>query len=409
MPVVSRASVGRLAAFVLCLVGGPAVSARGNWPGVEKDPHPCLYVTAKDVAKARAALSPAESASLTKANFPASYDAVGNADDLVFAALVAGNANAEKAVAEVALQALDKLLAAMPATIEKGTGPHAYAKQAGLAASLSDAALAGKALSPEQRKALLEKIVQVNTTLHRPDYWNPKSDKFSLNPNMQTSANGYRVAFAALIPSHPQAKGWFETGWKGLRKEVADWIDPQGGMVECPHYSMVIFDQWIASFLIARNAGVADDGGLFDPRLRRAIEWFGNISTPRDVRSGGFRRLPSLGHTYANERTSMFGTMACLWRDRDPQFAAEMEWMHDEQGRFGEPGILSYYPGLMGYRRFFRTSGAKPKPPAWKSTAYSETGVVLRNVSGSDRETVLHLIAGRNHSHYFNDSGSITL
>jgi hypothetical protein len=83
--------------------------------------------------------------------------------------------------------------------------------------------------------------------------------------------------------------------------------------------------------------------------------------------------------------------------------------MHREHGSFGEPGILSYYPALMGYRIFFRDSGLTPSKPAWSSMVYPETGVLLRNVIGSERETTLYLIAGRNHSHYYNDSGSITL
>ncbi len=171
----------------------------------------------------------------------------------------------------------------------------------------------------------------------------------------------------------------------------------------------MIFDQWIAGFLIARNAGAPDEGNLFNPKLKKAIEWFGNISTPRDAKCESFRRLPSLGHTYAKERTNAFGTMADVWKDKDPKFASEMAWMHKEQGEFGQPGILSYYPGMMGYRRFFSGRGVKPKPPSWGSAVYSETGVLLRNTIASERETVLHMIAGRNHSHYFNDSGSITI
>ena len=386
-----------------------ASSVGASWPGADKDPHPCLYVTAQDVANARAVLSKAERDALAAMKFPDHFDGTGKPDDLVFAALVAGNANAEKAVVKVTFEAIDKLIAAMPATIEKGTGPHAYARPAGLAASLADAALAGKTITPGQRTQLLNKIVQVNRLLHHSNYWDPKIGKCSLNPNMTTSANGYRIAFAALIPSHPESKGWFEAGYKGLVQEVEDWIDPQGGMIECPHYSMVIFDQWIAGFLIARNAGAPEDGNLYNPKLKQAIEWFGNLSTPRDAKGQGFRRLPSLGHTYANERTNMFGTMASVWKDKDPKLAAEMAWMHKEQGEFGQPGILSYYPGMMGYRRFFRGRGVTPKPPTWTSAVYSETGVLLRNTIASDRETVLYLIAGRNHSHYFNDSGSITI
>ena len=407
----SRAlGIFRITLFTLLITCGSARSEVATaWPGADKDPHPCLYVTGQDVERVRAALSEGELAALSMMKFADHFDGTGKPDELVFAALVAGNTNAEKAVVKVAFEALDKLIAAMPATIEKGVGPHAYSRPAGLAASLADAALAGKTITPGQRKQMLKKIVQVNTMLHHPSYWDPKTGKCSLNPNMTTSANGYRITFAALIPSHPKAKGWFDAGFKGLKQEVEDWIDPQGGMIECPHYSMVIFDQWIAAFLIARNARAPDDGNLFNPKLKKAIEWFGNIATPRDAKCQNFRRQPSLGHTYARERTNMFGTMACIWKDKDPEFAAQMAWMHKEQGEFNQPGILSYYPGMMGYRRFFSNCGLQPRPPAWGSAVYSETGVLLRNTIASDRETVLYMIAGRNHSHYFNDSGSITV
>lgn len=67
-----------------------ASSAAASWPGADKDPHPCLYVTAQDVAKARAALSKAELDALAKMTFADHFDGTGNPDDLVFAALVAG-------------------------------------------------------------------------------------------------------------------------------------------------------------------------------------------------------------------------------------------------------------------------------------------------------------------------------
>ena len=371
--------------------------------------HPRLYVTSKDVDQARETLTPPEFEALKNRQFPDHYDGVGNPDEMVFAALVADNPSAKRAVVAVVFQAFEKLLAAMPDTINKRSGPHNYSRHAGLAASLADAAFAGDLLTFAQRAELRKQILAVNQLLHHPDYWDPASGKSSLNPNMTTSANGYRMMFAALIPDHPESAGWMQSAYADLQEEVDHWIDPQGGMIECPHYSMVIFDQWIGSFLIARNAGMADDGNLFHPQLRRAMEWFGNISTPRDINSNNLRRWPTLGHTYANERTCAFGMMACIWKDRDPEFAAAMAWMDREHGQFGEPGIFSYYPGVMGYRRFFRNSDVQPRVPKWGSRVYSETGVLLRNTLGSDRETVLHLIGGRNHSHYFNDSGSITI
>ncbi len=376
-----------------------------SWAGAERDPHPCLYLTAKDVVRLQRDRK--DLASLAaKSSWNLEQDGM---DNLIAAALLAGNPAAEQTIIAEALKNLDELIAKIPDTTLRNVGPHAYARAFGRAASLADAALAARQLPPESRASLLARIAQASYLINDPKYWNPEAGKGSLCPNMYSTAAGYRLTIAALIPSHPLAKQWFDGALKELRQELADWTDPQGGMVECPHYAMVILDQWVGAFLIARNAGAPEDGQLFDPRLRQAIEWFGNISTPRDPRNGGFRRLPSVGHTYANERTGMFGLMAALWKEKDPAFAAEMEWMHREHGSFGEPGILSYYPALMGYRSFFQDSGVPPKAPTWTSRVYPETGVLLRNTIGSDRESTLYLIAGRNHSHYYNDSGSITI
>lgn len=390
----------------LLLIGLPAAVPAADpvltWAGAEKDPHPCLYVTAKDVAQAKSLRK--DLAALT-----AKTDFGGSMDDMIAAALLVQNPAAEKAVIAAAASALDGLIKALPSTTEGDLGPHAYAQGFGSAVGLADAALAARTITAEERASLVAKIAQACYGVNDPRYFNPEAPHGSMCPNMFTSAAGYRLTLAALIPSHPKAKEWFNGALAELRQQVDDWVDSQGGMAECPHYSMVILDQWVGAFLIARNAGAPESGQLFHPSLRKAIEWFGNIATPRDPRNGGFRRQPSFGHTYFNERTSMFGVMACLWKDKDPAFAAEMEWMHREQGSFGEPGILSYYPAFMGYRSFFRDSGLPPKVPAWGSQYYPESGVQLRNTIGSDRETTLYMIAGRFHSHYYNDSGSITL
>ena len=391
------------------LVATASLAAAGEpevlrWPGIEKDPHPCLYVTPQDVARARQ--SRPDKAALAELK---DFNIDGRLEEVISAALVAENPAAERAVIAAAGPALDALLAQIPSTTIGHKGPHGYAKPFGVAVALADAALAAKSLTPEEQAEIAGKVAKVCYAVNDPMYYSPECPHGSLCPNMFTSAALYRLALAALIPSHPRAKGWFDGALAELRQELADWVDPQGGMAETPHYSMVVFDQWLGGFLIAKNAGAPDDGSLFDPRMRKAIEWFGNISTPRSAGAGGFRRLPTVGHTYANERTGEFGVMACLWKQKDPVFAAEMEWMHREHGEFTEPGILSYYPAFMGYRSFFRDSGVAPRKPAWGSRFYQETGVQLRNTIGSDRETTLYLIAGRFHSHYFNDSGSITI
>lgn len=401
----SRRTLGSLAALCVAAsaLAGAAESQVLKWAGAEKDPHPCLYVTAKDVAQAKTTRQDVGVLTALKSVNPA------NLEETIAAALLAQHPEAEKAVIAGALKAMDDLLKAIPTTTEGDKGPHAYSNTFGQAVGLADAALAAKSLAAEERASLVAKIAQAAYLMNDPKYFNPDAPHGSMCPNMFTSAAGYRLTVAALIPSHPKAKGWFDGAMAELKQELEDWVDPQGGMAECPHYSMVILDQWLGAFLIARNAGAPDAGQLFNPKLRKAIEWFGNIATPRDTRNNGFRRQPSFGHTYFNERTSTFGVMACLWKDKDPAFAAQLQWMHLEQGAFNEPGILSYYPAFMGYRSFFRESCVTPKAPAWASQYYQETGVQLRNIIGSERETTLYMIAGRFHSHYYNDSGSITL
>jgi hypothetical protein len=86
-----------------------------------------------------------------------------------------------------------------------------------------------------------------------------------------------------------------------------------------------------------------------------------------------------------------------------------MQWMDAQQGRFDAPGIGGFFPTLAGYRLHLRDPGVPAKAPAWGSELFPETGAVLRHGFPGDRETQVHLIAGRNHAHYDDDSGSFTL
>ena len=57
---------------------------------------------------------------------------------------------------------------------------------------------------------------------------------------------------------------------------------------------------------------------------------------------------------------------------------AEKTYRHQVQGCMWVCGlewwdILSYYPGMMGYRRFFRDCGVERKPPAWGSAVPKNT------------------------------------
>jgi len=108
------------------------------------------------------------------------------------------------------------------------------------------------------------------------------------------------------------------------------------------------------------------------------------------------------------ESTGMFGIVAGLWGDRDPAFAAGMQWMYQEHGR-SPIGLLGAFGTFSGYRNLLIGDENLPKAPGYGSEWFRNTGVVLRNTFDSDRETYMHLIAGSQHEHYDFDSGSIVL
>jgi len=151
------------------------------------------------------------------------------------------------------------------------------------------------------------------------------------------------------------------------------------------------------------------DETLFDPRMRKIIEWFGKITTPPDSRFAGFRHLPPIGNTWWLEPCGEFGVLARLWKDRDPDFSARMQWLWQQHRSWPSPGIGGSGQSTDGYRQILSDPALPAKAPTYGSELFPKTGAILRNVFPSDRETTLHLIAGPNHQHYDDDSGSITV
>lgn len=320
-------------------------------------------------------------------------------------------ATGDEAVAKnIAANAGPMLQAAVDAYVKQrelplGVAPHV---QQSVATSLAvaDAGLAYEKLPPAARDRLLAQIAFLGYVLDSPNYWSPARG-YSANPNMTTAVNTYKMMVACLVPAHPKVKDWSGDALAELRRQVTDWSDDNGGWLEAPHYAAAGFDQLLAGLVMAHNAGL--DDALYHPRLKKIAAWFGKISTLPDSRLGGYRHLPPVGNTYLNEPTGIFGTMATLWRERDPEFAAQMQWLFEQHRSWPHACIGGGYPGMVGCNGLFRGSAIPPKPPSWQSELFPKTGAVLRDTFPSERETQLYLIAGTNHEHYDDDSGSLTL
>lgn len=286
-----------------------------------------------------------------------------------------------------------------------GTAPHMQTLIVTVL-NLIDPVLSTDAFTPESRRRVLAKLAFLGYVVSSSDYWSPERG-YTGFANMTSVVALYRAGLGCMLPSHPQAKTWAKQGLDQFRWQLYAWSDEDGGWLEAPHYAMVSLDHMIAGFSMAANAGF--DDYAYDPRLKKVFEWFAAIFTPRDSRTGGFRHLPPIGNTYHGEPSGICGVAASIWRERDPDFAARMLWLHEQGGSFGNLGIGWNFPSMLGYRWLMNQTGLTPKPAAFGSHWFRKTGVVLRNTLQSERETYLHLIAGANHDHYDLDSGSLIL
>ncbi len=377
-----------------------------EWPG-EHDDYPRLFVRKQDLADLRSKLpkDPTEVKRWTSQQPINKY----NIEAPLLAYFASENEALGNAIVKRSNEWLDQVvddgLLEQNGRVTLGVAPHMQGVLLLPPLNLTDAALGCPGVTPRLRKRMLAQLALLGYTVSREDYWSP-SRGYSANPNMTTTVALYQTAVASLIPSHPRAREWAERGLTELKRQLREWSDENGGWLEAPHYAMVSLDHMLGAFLMASNAGFGHE--VCDPQIRKVCEWLAKISTPRDRRTGGFRHYPPIGHTYMGEGTGMFGIVAGLWKDRDPAFAANMQWMCEEHG--SPPiGLFGPFGTFSGYRKLLLSHGVAPEAPVYGSEWFRKTGVVLRSHFPSERETYLHLIAGSQHQHYDHDSGSIVV
>jgi len=377
-----------------------------EWKG-DHDNHPRLYVKKADIPQLRKRVTsdPAELARWSGKQPIDKYFLDGPVKEFIATGdLKLGRLMAAKA--EEYLQQVTDWYLKQDDKLTPGAAPHMQSLIFTVL-NLVDPVLGSDVYTPEARQKVLARLAFIGHVVSTPDYWSPERG-YSGFANMTSVVAMYRTALGCMLPSHPQAKGWAKQGLDQLSWQLTAWSDEDGGWVEAPHYAMVSFDHLIAGFIMAANAGFSDR--LYDPRMRKVLEWFALISTPRDARTGGWRHQPPIGNTYPGEPNGIYGVAAALWKDKDPEFAAKMQWLFEEHGSYPGLGSGWNFPTMLGYRFLMGSSGVKPKPASdFGSGRFRKTGAVLRNRMDTDRETYLHLIAGSNHEHYDADSGSIML
>ena len=290
----------------------------------------------------------------------------------------------------------------------QGADPPRHYNQVALAINAIDAVLRPDALSPAELELARSQLAFLAYTLADPSVYSPERG-FKGNPNMTTTTRCLLGMLACLIPDHPKAKDWAELGIREMAKELEKWTGPQGGWLEAPHYMGVSMDAIVPFAIALRQTKFADQDWTLHPKLREAIRWLASISTPRDPRLNGQRHMPEIGNTYLGERTCLAGWLARLWKEKDPEFAQQMQWAWNEQGSYTKPGIGGAYPSAAGYSWLMFDPSIPAKVPNWQSEWFPDCGVLLRAHFPSECETYLYLIAGKLHAHYDFDEGAFVL
>jgi hypothetical protein len=377
-----------------------------RWPGDHTN-YPRLFITKPEMARLKAQADPAAIAKTLDyyRNNPLYFHTM---EDPIRAFLVTGDAQLGKKLIDFAatsMQGSADLFLKQDGILSYGCAPHGQ-QQITHSLLLADAVLGSPLLTDDQRAHLLAQAAFIAYAVDRPDYWSPERGMGGF-PNMTTFVYSYKATAACLASSHPKAKAWGQNAMTELRRQLEEWSDDNGGWIEAPSYAMGAYDMIFAAFIMGKNAGFCDD--VYLPKVRKIIEWFAKTLTPPDSRINGFRHHHPVGNTYLYELTSEFGTMAYLWKDKDPVFASQMQWLHAQSGKYWQPGIGGAFPAIVGYRGMLMDPAIKETPPAYGSDFFPKTGAILRTGFPTDRETQMHVIMGEHDSHYDYDSGSITL
>jgi len=332
-------------------------------------------------------------------------------DDYIAYALATDDAEFKRRLARFALiqlQSAVDLYVRETKFPTQGSDPPRHYDQVTVAVNAIDAVLRPDVLSPAELQLARSQLAFLAYTLANPSVFSPERN-FSGNPNMRTTTRCLLGMIACLIPEHPKAKDWAQVGIREMAIELEKWTGPNGGWLEAPHYMTVSMDAIVPFAVALRQTTFADQDWTLHPKLRDAIRWLASISTPPDPRLAGQRHMPEIGNTYLGERTCLAGWLARLWKEKDPEFAKQMQWAWKEQGFFRQPGIGGAYPSATGYSWLMFDYSIPAQPPHWQSEWFPECGVVMHAHFPSDCETYLYLIAGKLHDHYDYDEGSFIL
>ena len=265
-----------------------------------------------------------------------------------------------------------------------------------------DVAMSAAQATPAEKQEMTQLAAFVAQMVYDPD-WHPTRAGWHLgNPNMPPRQEHHLAVASAVLPTHPLAAAWRERGIAEQERLIEAMIRPSGAWRECPHY------EWEAAMLPMFQAAVplklSGAHDLFaDPRLKKTWDYLMGLLTPPDPRFAAagrqLRVLPAFGNG-SWEFVSLFGWLATMTRETDPDFSRRMAWAWQEQGR----------PDLNRMSRLVIDPDLPAEQPELRSANYSGFGCTLRSGFPSPDETWMAFRHGDCIEHYnYGDQGSFML
>ncbi len=370
--------------------------------------HPRLFIEPKDISALRRRHNSSDGGLFQRGSYRFNiYDL----DDYIPAALVSNDPVLKGRLAAEAIDMLQQAVDLYVRQTQYRTAGHdlpRHYNDVTLTLNILDAALATGLYTRAEKQRINAQLAFLGYVLASPLVISPERG-FAANPNMTSITRSALGVLACLIADHPQARTWVEVAIKQMSHELSEWAGAQGGWIEAPHYAAVALDSIFALSLATSRTGFVDREWIYDPKLKSTMRWLAQIITPRDPLLGNHRHVPAIGNTYLGERTSIPGWAAYIWKDRDPAFSREMQWVWKEQGYFPQPGLGGFYPGVFGYTKFILDPNLPSQAPPWGSELFPDAGAVFRAHFPGSAETYMHYIQGPLHQHYDWDEGSFIL
>ena len=264
----------------------------------------------------------------------------------------------------------------------------------------AEAALANPDLPAEERRLLRTRLALLCYLLTEPDVTSAGNGSHHGNPNMGVSRLSDRSNLAALIPDHPMHETWAEYMGAFLAYKQGTFMAPEGAWIEYgASYHMHGYGKILRGLMGALSSGVPDSAQTYAYN-RVDLDYFLNLLSPADPRYGS-RIIPGTANSPMGQSPHYLQAMGTV-ADRDPEFAANLRWAWDQNGRMVGTGADAITIPAM-----IRPSIAAEEP-ALTSRSYPGFGVIFRAHQGAD-ETCLYLRSGYHWSHWGQDQGNLML